>query len=247
MVLSLIKYYEENDIFFKMTEHYEIFKKKLLTNKKITHNTFKSFIHNARENVYTDFFFISKKKITLAKSNNKKIFLDDIFYIKPNLWEQSTLSEFERILKECKSSYLIIDLRGSTGGYLNTCIGMCRLLLPQCEIVSLNYRNKRTTIYSDSNYKKFKKIFILVDKTTASSSEILSYSLYTNLNNVVLLGEETFGKKFGQDKIINKKYNFCFIIPSFFWNITGFSYENVRIKPVKDSFLGEVTSYVEQG
>lgn len=245
IVLSLVEYYEKNDIFFKTSEYYESLKKELLLNKKIAHNTFKGFIHNSRNNIYTDFFFVSRRKKNIKKAIEKNIFCGDILYLKPNLWDKSTSIEFEHVLKECELNYLIIDLRGSPGGYLKTCINICNLLLPKCEIVSLNYRNKKTTIYSDQNYKKFKKIFILVDKMTASSSEILSYSLYTNLNNVVLLGEKTFGKNFGQDKIFNKKYNFCFIVPSFFWGITGFSYDNISMKPIKKSFLDEVNSYVK--
>ena len=241
IVLSLLNYYEENDIFLNKSEKYELLKKNLLVDKKITYNRFQKFIYDSRENSYTDFFVCSSKsKVTSLEAIDKNIFYNDVLYLKPNLWNENVYKEFDNILKKSKCNYLVIDLRGSTGGYLKSCIRICNLLLPKSEIVSLSYKNKKTVYYSNENYKKFKKLFLLLNATTASSSEILAYSLYTNLKNVVLLGEKTFGKLFGQDKIINKKYKFCFVIPSFFWNIKDFNYSNVNINPLKNSFLEDI-------
>lgn len=246
IVLNLLDYYEENDIFLSKSENYELLKKNLLLNQNISHNVFRKFIYDSRGNDFTDFFVYSPKlKNVVLKSVDKNTFCNDILYLKPNLWDINVYKKFNTSLNEFKGSHLVIDLRGSTGGYLKNSINICNLLLPKAEIVSLTYKNKQINYYSDSNYKKFNKIFILIDAVTASSSEILAYSLYSHLTNVVLLGEKSFGKVFGQDKIINKKYKFCFIVPSFFWNIKDFCYSNVSIKPLKNSFLEEIEFYIK--
>lgn len=248
IVLSLLDYYEENDIFLSKSSNYELLKKKLLVNKKVSYNSFQKFIYDSRTNGYTDFFvYSSKLKNVALKAVDKNIYYNDVLYLKPNLWNIDVYKKIGIVLNESKCNYLIIDLMGSTGGYLKNCINICNLLLPKSEIVSLIYKNKKVVYYSDSNYKNFKKLFILIDSVTASSSEILAYSLYANLNNVVLLGEKTFGKVFGQDKIVNKKYKFCFVVPSFFWNIKNFCYSDVNISPLKNSFLEEIQLHLKLG
>ena len=62
----------------------------------------------------------------------------------------------------------------------------------------------------------FDKIIILQDGNTASSSEILIGALRDNLDNVVLLGETTFGKGIGQ-YTVPLKNGFYFIATMFTW------------------------------
>ena len=117
--------------------------------------------------------------------------------------------------------FLIIDLRDSNGGYIKHCIDICNIFLHNCEIVKLVYKNKTISYYADENELKFKKIFIIVNRNTMSSAEILAYSLKANLEEAVILGEDTFNKNFGQIQFVNEKYKYIFSIPTFFWLVSG--------------------------
>lgn len=245
VVEECLDYYEKNDIFLNKSKEYNLLKGVLLSNKKIKFNDMKQFVAQTRNNMYTEFSFYKKKNY---KNHSFDIITDIYFkkvlYVKFSLWDKLSPIKFMKILDSINKDFLIIDLRSCTGGYLKSCLEICNMLLPECEIVSLNYKRKIVTHYSDEYYYKFKKIFIMLDKSTASSCEILAYSLYTNLNNVILLGEPTFKKTFGQDYIINKKYNFYFLVPTFKWFIKDFSFDSVYIKPLNSSFLSQIEPFI---
>lgn len=90
---------------------------------------------------------------------------------------------------------LIIDLRGNPGGLLNIVIDMAQLLVPK-EGVILQVEDpdgkrevvKATTIEAKKPYP----ITVLIDKGSASASEIMAGALKEN--GYTLVGENSFGK-----------------------------------------------------
>ncbi len=245
IILECLDYYEKNDIFLNKSKEYDSLKKTLLSNKQIKFGDMKQFIAQTRNNMYTEFSFYKKET---QKIHSFDIIADTYFkkvlYVKFSLWDKLSPIKLLNILNSMKKDFLLIDLRGCTGGYLKNCIDICNMLLPKREIVSLHYKRKIVTHFSDEHHYKFKKIFIVLDKFTASSCEILSYSLYTNLDNVILFGEPTFKKNFGQDYIINKKYNFYFLIPTFKWFIKDFSFDNVDIRHINSSLPSQIEPFI---
>lgn len=253
IITQCIEYYEDNDVFLKTDDEYNDYKKRLISKSKISYQDMESFIIQTRK---SNFSFFKKYNPLLYKAyhtqcNDRKIDYTTPFKnalcIIPNFQDGSQARKFIDLFKSnLTTKYLIIDLRGSRGGSIKVCADLCNLLLPQCEAFSQRFKNKTVTYTSDENYHKFEKIFIFVDTKTASSSEILAYSLYTNLNNVVLIGENTFGKTCGQNIITNKKYGFMFSVVSFTWEINGFSYGNVKIlKPENNDYLNAVRRYID--
>lgn len=111
----------------------------------------------------------------------------------PNLFRQA-LREF--ILSS--SDKLILDLRGNPGGYLEASIDMASWFLPSSAVVVREdfgtagkekiYRSKGYDIFNDDL-----KFVILVDKGSASASEILAGALAEH-GKAVLVGDKTFGK-----------------------------------------------------
>lgn len=105
----------------------------------------------------------------------------------------------------------IIDLRGDAGGQaLNGLFIAEKLLKENQDLISIKYRNgsiipikseKRTII--DQNIP----VVILVDKRTASASEILAGILQKN-NRAIVVGEETYGKN-AMQQIIPLPNNTC--------------------------------------
>ncbi|HIS89539.1 TPA: hypothetical protein IAA87_08970, partial [Candidatus Avigastranaerophilus faecigallinarum] len=90
---------------------------------------------------------------------------------------------------------IIIDLRNNYGGVLANAIQMANFMMDKGKIVSIQSRiNTKYQIYSDGEkIFKNKPIVILINKNTASASEILAGTLKANLN-AILIGESSYGK-----------------------------------------------------
>ncbi len=94
---------------------------------------------------------------------------------------------------------LIIDLRGDPGGYLDAAVDIASMFLPQGEtIVTENFGGtEKEHVYKSKGYSfvdtSKTKIVILVDKGSASASEILSGALQQH-DVAPLIGEKTYGK-----------------------------------------------------
>lgn len=99
--------------------------------------------------------------------------------------------------------YLIIDLRSNYGGDTLAMYDMASLFLPKGKILatdkmrlfSKTFRSKTDGVLFND---KLDKIIILQDGNTASASENFIAALKDNLDNVILIGDKTFGKGIGQ-------------------------------------------------
>lgn len=93
---------------------------------------------------------------------------------------------------------LILDLRGNPGGYLDAAVDMASWFLPAGKpVVTEDYAGHATNIvHRSSGYDVFNenlKMVILVDRGSASASEILSGALQ-EYHVAKLVGTNTFGK-----------------------------------------------------
>lgn len=117
-----------------------------------------------------------------------------------NFGEDST-NAFRRALREfvnAKTDKLILDLRGNPGGYLEASVDMASFFLPQGEVIVQEYGGGEDVdkIFRSKGYDVFNdklKMVILVDRGSASASEILAGAL-TEHGRATLVGEKTFGK-----------------------------------------------------
>jgi carboxyl-terminal processing protease len=97
------------------------------------------------------------------------------------------------------SKSLVLDLRGNPGGYLDSAVDMASFFLSEGDtVVTEDFGSNGTQqIYRSKGFSlldlKNIKVAILVDKGSASASEILAGAL--NQHNVApLIGETTYGK-----------------------------------------------------
>lgn len=103
-----------------------------------------------------------------------------------------------RSFVESGKTKLVLDLRGNPGGYLEAAVDMASWFIPAGRVVvSEDYDGHQATIVHRSlGYDVFNsnlKMAILVDKGSASASEILSDALrYYGVGK--LIGTQTFGK-----------------------------------------------------
>ena len=142
---------------------------------------------------------VAKSNITLTSVASETYDIDDkkVGYVYIGIFANNTLSQFQKQLKELESEnidYLIIDVRGNTGGHLTSVHGMLDLFLDKNQIMyQFEQSGKKTAIYGTENEKKDYEIILLGDETSASASEVLIAGLKENLGST-FIGKKTYGK-----------------------------------------------------
>jgi carboxyl-terminal processing protease len=107
------------------------------------------------------------------------------------------LSEALTELKQEGIRQLILDLRGNPGGLLDEAIKVStRFLAPGEKIVEVRSRDEETSaprFVPDNNVPETMPMVVLVDRQTASASEIVAGALQDH-DRALIVGETTFGK-----------------------------------------------------
>lgn len=146
-------------------------------------------------------FEVTRKKISQEAVSSKIIKHEGkkIAYIKITTFGQDTAKELEKAGKELlldNPKGLILDLRNNPGGYLNSAIDMVSLFLTEEEVaVKVKTANGFTEEYKTYGEGTLadQKIVILINKGSASASEILAGALQ-DYGIATLIGETSFGK-----------------------------------------------------
>ncbi len=128
----------------------------------------------------------------ILEANDKKI-----GYIGISLFAGTTYKQFENKLKELEKediAGLIIDVRSNSGGYLTSVTDICSLFLKkgsviyQLEDTSGTIKKKDTT-----KEKRTYPVAILINKESASASEILASAIKESYKGLVV-GTNSYGK-----------------------------------------------------
>lgn len=89
---------------------------------------------------------------------------------------------------------LIVDLRGNRGGYMEKAKSIAELFLKKDKIIySIKEKDKEDYYYDGTDESREYPIVVLVNKQTASSSELLALALKESYG-AILVGTNTFGK-----------------------------------------------------
>lgn len=143
---------------------------------------------------------IELKAVSTKIPNNIKL-PDDVGYIRLSSFiSKNAGKEFEDMLVQDQyKKGIIVDLRSNPGGLLTNAIYIANLLLPRGIIVSTVDRDgyKETQRVNGTAITN-KPIVVLINKGSASASEILSGALKDN-KRAVLVGETSFGKGLVQE------------------------------------------------
>lgn len=226
VIMDYIDKYEKEEINLCKNKLYYQKKNNLLYNSNISLNHFKTFIDSTKNSPYTKVFFGKDyKKLKAAKSleicHIDIKFNKCIYYAFP-MFTDTTIN---RILNHLDSNplheYLIVDLRNNCGGTLNACVRLCNRLMPESEIVSLSFNEGIKPLYSNKTYRAFKKIYIIVNKHSASSSEIFALSMLLSNKYVSVIGADTYHKNIGQSNYVNNTYCFQLRLSTYTWSVKG--------------------------
>ena len=144
---------------------------------------------------------LKREEITISSIPYQGLVANEVGYIKVHSFTRAVSSDFRKALESlkykqnCKS--LIVDLRGNPGGLLLESIDMVNLFTKKGEKVvetkgkieewNKVYRNMNKPLDLDL------PVIVLVDRKSASASEIVSGSLQ-DMDRAVIVGESTFGK-----------------------------------------------------
>lgn len=140
-------------------------------------------------------------------SVEKTIIKGNIGYISLNTFYNEKASEqFRAAIAEMKKKgiqKLIVDLRDNGGGLLDAGVDVADQFLNKGPIVSLKQKDGEARVFGtayDTATDYTGKLVVLVNKNSASASEVVSGALQDN-KRALIIGEQTFGKGVAQRPI----------------------------------------------
>lgn len=144
--------------------------------------------------------FDVEKRVVIIESVESKIYNINnkkIGYVIINTFANNTYDQFRTNIENLEKeniSGLVIDVRGNSGGYLHSVTNMLDMFLPK-GTVSYQIADKKTTYKYTATTSESRNypIAVLVDKSSASASEILAVGLKESYDAIVV-GTYTYGK-----------------------------------------------------
>ncbi|MEH2416562.1 carboxyl-terminal processing protease CtpC [Nostoc sp.] len=144
-------------------------------------------------------FVIKRARIEIhpVKFSQKQTPAGNLGYIRLNQFSANAGKEMQTAIKNLETKRVagyILDLRGNPGGLLFSSVDIARMWINKGKIVSTVERQGEAE-KEEANGRALtnKPLVVLVDKGSASASEILSGALQDN-KRATLVGTQTFGK-----------------------------------------------------
>ena len=139
---------------------------------------------------------ITKKEIEIDTVISQ--LFDNIGYIKINTFSLNTYKQFNKELLKLekeKISSLIIDVRDNPGGHTKQTSEILNMFFNKKTVLyQLESKNKKEKIYANSNEKRTYPVVVLINKNTASASEILASCFQEKYKKCTIVGENSYGK-----------------------------------------------------
>lgn len=144
---------------------------------------------------------ITRAKVDVATMPFYGVVRDTVGYIALNTFNEKSYPEVKKavteLLADKRVKGIAIDLRGNTGGLLESAVNIVSLFVPKgTEVLRTRGRditNERTYRTTYSPVALDIPLAIFIDDGSASSSEILAGALQ-DLDRAVIIGERSFGK-----------------------------------------------------
>ncbi len=146
---------------------------------------------------------LERRSVDLRPVRTKRLRDDShtIGYLRITQFSESVPDKIEEALQELKDKEVegvILDLRNNSGGLVSSGIAVAESFLSEQPIVETKDRNGiKDAIISQKNTFFDGPMVTLVNKGTASASEILAGSLQDNKRSI-LMGKQTYGKGDGE-------------------------------------------------
>lgn len=168
----------------------------------------------SREGTETPFVIdVKRENVKIDNIPYSSMLSDQVGYIKLSGFTQNAAREvktaFTSLKEQNEMTGLILDLRGNGGGLLNEAVDIVNLFVDKDELV---VSTKGKDVSKNKSYQTTSKpvdldipIVVLVDRTSASASEIVSGAIQ-DLDRGVVIGQRTYGKGLVQN-VLPLSYN----------------------------------------
>ena len=150
---------------------------------------------------------IVKDMVELPVVSSKVINHNDkkIGYISLSIFSSVASEQFNKQLVKLEKegiSGLVIDVRGNSGGYLTTVTDIASYFLKKGDIIYKLEVNDKVTVRKDKTKEsRDYPVAVLIDKNSASASEILASSIKESYNGYVV-GTNSYGKGTVQQTLV---------------------------------------------
>ena len=150
---------------------------------------------------------IVKDMVELPVVSGKVINHNDkkIGYISLSIFSSVASEQFNKELVKLEKegiSGLVIDVRGNSGGYLTTVTDIASYFLKKGDIIYKLEVNDKVTVRKDKTKEsRDYPVAVLIDKNSASASEILASSIKESYNGYVV-GANSYGKGTVQQTLV---------------------------------------------
>ena len=142
---------------------------------------------------------VTRDAIPLHSVEASLMLTDEIGFIKLSQFARTSFAEIKKALTSLRKQgmkSLIFDLRGNSGGFLDQAILIANEFLPSGSLIvyTEDRDKKQLRQYSDGRGSSTDlNIAVLIDESSASSSEILAGALQDN-DRGTIIGRRSFGK-----------------------------------------------------
>ena len=147
-------------------------------------------------------FTVTIQRAQIQVDSIEVTYQDALAHLKLSQFGTNVKEEWDKTIPELAQKYergeirgLILDMRGNPGGLLDACVYMAGDFLPMGKLVVKQVGIEDTIEYTVTHLPRLNEIpiVVLIDKGSASASEILAGALRDH-KRATLVGEKSFGK-----------------------------------------------------
>ena len=210
----------------------KVSKKAAAQNEKLVERIFSAATNTLND--HSKYHFSDELEEDTAKENLISAKIDgSILYIKIKGFSSNTAAFIKNTISRYqRTAGLIIDLRGNSGGQLNSAIDVAKLFIDDGIIAATKNKDKDSTKYYVSEQKKSFNLplIVLIDQTTASSAEMLAAALKEQAQ-AQLVGSLSYGKGTIQDMYVFANGGRLALTTGQFFTPSGSQIEKIGLFP----------------
>lgn len=194
---------------------------------------------------------ITRDEIKIPTIDTEK--LNGVFVIHLYNFSAESPDLFRNALNDYIASnykYLVIDIRGNPGGYLDAAVNMASYFLKEGQVVVSEKQGKDETVLNHRSYglagvPAGTKVVVLVDGGSASASEILAGAL-KDQGIAKIVGEKTFGKGSVQELVNFDDGSALKVTIAKWFTPNGVNISASGIKPDVEALVGTSTPKLDK-
>lgn len=173
-------------------------------------------------------------------------------YIKISKFAATTSQELKEALMALKSRgmhQLVLDLRGNSGGFLQSAIEVADQFLPDKDLIVYTegqHRPKEVAYATREGLFEKGKLVVLIDEGSASSSEIVAGALQDN-DRATIIGRRSFGKGLVQEQLSLPDGSAIRLTVARYFTPSGRSIQKPYVNGEADDYESEVFNRMVHG